>query len=597
MGITDRPADGSGEGAARPIPPGTFGFGFRPSVSRRALLAGSGALALSALLAACGGDDDDDAGGADTTSGGADTTASSDTTASTGTAAAPATSAGGATTDAPATDATAAAEAQTETVTIGLQSLQEQYVDPHFGVGGLIFPLTWAISDTLYRLDESAQYVPGLATEYEISDDSLTWTFTLREGVLMQDGSPFTAADVKTAVDRIVAGADFTHLATFKSYVTGATVVDDTHVQVMTNKPYATLVTDMPAPIPTAYYNEVGDAEFRKKPIAAGAWKFVSQSLNADVRYERFDDFWDDTRKPNFKNLVFQLVPDESSRVAGVQTGAIDIAVGMTAASVTQFEGDDKYKIVETKESGLAYLMAIDNVFPEEDSPLKNLGVRKALLMAIDREGIAASLYGGYAEVAKSPIPSVMLGYDDSAEPLPYDPDAARELLATAGFPDLSVTLNSYNATSTIPDIAKLAETVGSLWDQIGVTTTLNLADAGTILPAWRAKQLHGMGLIGGPVYFYYEPSRLTLSFFSTLAAYTTVSDPDLDALAAEINQEVDQDKREALGRQLSDLLTEQMWGSGMVTISSLAITNENIASWTTIKGCPYVSVAWLRAV
>ena len=129
------------------------------------------------------------------------------------------TTAGGAATTSDA--GAGAAEAQTETLTIGLQSLQEQYVDPHFAVGGLIFPLLWAISDTLYRLDENAQYVPGLATDYEISDDSLTWTFTLRDDVMMQDGTPFTAADVKTAIDRIVTGADFTHLATFKSYVTG----------------------------------------------------------------------------------------------------------------------------------------------------------------------------------------------------------------------------------------------------------------------------------------------------------------------------------------------------------------------------------------
>jgi ABC-type transport system substrate-binding protein len=590
MGDAHVPEDA--ERSVKPIPPGTFGFGFAPNVSRRALLAGSGALALSALLAACGGDDDD-AVSVDTTGGAGGAT----TTAAPGATAPPGTEGGTDTTGAPSTDGTAVAEAQTQTLTLGLQSLQEQYVDPHFAVGGLIFPLLWAISDTLYRLDEDAQYVPGLATEYEISPDKLTWTFTLRDDVLMQDGSKFTAADVKTAVDRIVAGADFTHLATFKSYVTGATVVDDTHVQVMTSKPYATLVTDMPAPIPTAYYNQVGDAGFRQAPMAAGAWKFVSQSLNADVRYERFEDFWDPSRKPNFKELVFQIVPDESSRVAGIQTGALDIAFGMTAAAVKQFEGDDKYNILETKETGLAYLMAIDNVFPEEDSPLKNLDVRKALLMAVDREGIAASLYGGYAEVAKSPIPSVMLGYDDSAEPLPYDPDEAKALLEKAGAADLSITLNSYNATSTIPDVAKLAETVASLWEQIGVKTTLNLADSGTILPAWRAKQLHGMGIIGGPVYFYYEPSRLTLSFFSSLAAYTTVSDPELDALAEQINQTVDKDERTELGRQLSEMLTSELWGSGLVTVSSLAITGTNVDSWTLIKGCPYASVAWLRAV
>ena len=148
------------------------------------------------------------------------------------------TAAGGTETTSGGTEpAEAAPEAETQTITLGLQSLQEQYVDPHFAVGGLIFPLLWALSDFLYRLDENAQYVPGLATDYEISPDSLTWTFTLRDDVMMHDGRTFTAADVKTAVDRIVSGADFTHLATFKSYVTGATVVDDTHVQVTPTSP------------------------------------------------------------------------------------------------------------------------------------------------------------------------------------------------------------------------------------------------------------------------------------------------------------------------------------------------------------------------
>ena len=595
MGDADM-RDDADEREVKPIPPGTFGFGFPGNVSRRALLAGGGAAALTALLAACGDDDDSvtaTTGGATTAApavtAGSSTTAGSDTTEGGSTA----TTSGGTETR---SGGSAAPEATVETITIGLQSLQEQYVDPHFAVGGLIFPLLWAISDTLYRLDEEAQYVPGLATGYEVSADKLTWTFTLRDDVMMQDGTKFTAADVKTAVDRIVAGADFTHLATFKSYVTGATVVDDTHVQVMTNKPYATLVADMPAPIPTAYYNQVGDAEFRKTPMAAGAWKFVSQALNADVRYERFEDYWDASRKPNFKKLVFRIVPDESSRVAGVKTGDLDIAYGLTAAAATQFEGDDAFKIVETKGTGIAYLMAIDNVFPDQDSPLKNLDVRKALTMAVDREGIAKSLYGGYAEVANSPIPSVMLGYDPDAKPLPYDPDGAKDLLAKAGAAGLTLTLNSYNATSTIPDVQKLAETVASLWKAIGINVTLNLADSGTILPAWRAKQLHGAGIIGGPVYFYYEPSRLTLSFFSTIAAYTTVSDPELDALADAINQETDKDKRTELGGQLTTLLTDKMWGNGLVVVSSLSVSGKNVASWTTMKGNPYAVVAWLRA-
>jgi peptide/nickel transport system substrate-binding protein len=585
----DRDAEG--------ITPGTFGFGLIPGgFTRRAMLTGGGALALGAILAACG--DDDDAVTA-TTAGAATTAAPATTTASTGGTDTTTASSGstGSTTAGTEGEGTAAPEASVDTLTLGLQSLQEQYVDPHFNVGGLIFPLTWAISETLYHLDENAQYVPGLATAYEISADKLTWTFTLRDDVKMHDGSTFTAADVKTAVDRILQGADFTHLATFKSYVTGATVVDDTHVQITTGKPYATCVTDMPAPIPTAYYNQVGDAAFRKAPMAAGAWKFVSQTLNADVKYERFDDFWDPSRKPNWKNLTYQLVPDESSRVAGLKTNAIDVAYGMSASAAKQFEGDGSYKIVETKESALVYCMALDNVFPDQDSPLKNVDVRKALLMGIDRDGIAKSLYGGFASAAPSAAPSVMLGYVEGREPLPYDPDGAKDLLSKAGAAGLKVTLNSYNATPSVPDIQKLAETIGSLWKQIGVETELNLADAGTILPAWRAHQLKGTGLIAGPVYFYYEPARLTLSFFSSIAAYTTIDDADLDALSDQINQETDKDKRTALGKQLDEMLNDQLWGLPVLLVSSLAITGKNVASYKTIKGCPYAGpLYWLQA-
>ncbi|MCU1501637.1 MAG: extracellular solute-binding protein family 5 [Ilumatobacteraceae bacterium] len=606
MGSGDQSVDQGDEGEITPIPPGTFGFGHAHGFSRRSLLAG-GALALSAIAAACSSDAKTTtttaapttAGATATTTGSTAATGAPTTTAagSTVTTAGGATTTGAGTAGATTVAGSVAPEAQTETLTLGVQSLQEQYVDPHFAVGGLIFPLTWAISEGLYRQDQNAQYLPALATSYTLSDDKLTWTFTLRTGVKMHDGSAFTANDVKTAVDRIIQGADFTHLATFKSYVTAANVIDDTHVAIVTNKPYATLVSDMPPPIPTGYYNQVGDAAFRKAPMAAGAWKFASQSLNADVRYDRFDDYWDPTRKPNFRKLVFLIVPDESSRVAGIQTGSLDIAFGLSAAAAKQFDGDSKNKVNETKDTALAYVFAIDNNFPDQPSPLLDVNVRKALLMAIDRDGIAKSLYGGFARTAQSPIPPVMMGFDPSVKALPYDPEGAKKMLAAAGAAGMSLTLNSYNATPSIPDVAKLAETIASLWNAIGIKTTLNVADSGTILPAWRSKQLKGAGLLAGPVYFYVEPSRLTSSFFSSKAAYSTVSNAELDALVDQINQETDKAKRTALGKQLSDLLSAQLWGLPIITVSSLAVTGPNVASYTTMAGCPYAGpLYWLSA-
>jgi len=553
-----------------PVAPGVFGF------SRRSFLLGAGSLAGLALVG-CGSDDA--ASGDDAPTAAPDPTAETAPTAEE---------------TADSTDETAApgerTEAATDTITIAVPSLQEAFVDPHFAVGGLVFPLRDAIAEFLYYPDKSGMYVPTLATGYELSDDNLTWTFTLREGVIMHDGSTFTANDVKTAVDRIVEGEDFTHLATFKSYVTGATVIDDLTVAVETNSPYATLVVDMPAPIPTEYYNEVGDQGFREMPMAAGPWKFVSQELNANVRYERHDDYFDLERKPNWRELVYAIVPDESSRVAGIRSGDLDIVYGLTGATADDLATDDNVRIEQVEETGLAYCMMYDNVFPDVDSPLKDVNVRRALLMAIDRDSISETLYRGYAKTANSAAPVVMPGYDPDREPVPYDPEGAQALLADAGYPDgFDITLNSYAQTSTIPDVQKLAETVVAFWSQVGVNAELNIADSATILPQWRNKELAGAGMIAGPTSFYVEPARLTSSFFSSAASYSTVvDDVTLEDLVDSINAEPDADARATLGRELANYLDDQLFGLPLIVVSSLVAVGPNVAVFEQIRANPY---------
>jgi peptide/nickel transport system substrate-binding protein len=561
-----------------PIEPGTFGFGF----TRRSLLAGGGALAVSAFLAACGSSSKSASttvapSGATTTVGGATTTGAPGVSTSAG----------------------ARTEAKTETITIGVPSLQEAFVDPHWAVGGLIFPLLWAIADFLYTPNQENKFVPNLATGFELSADKLTWTFKLRDGVKMHDGSPFTATDVKTAVDRVVKDATMTHLANFKSFVTGATVVDPLTVAVTTNKPYATCVVDMVPPIATNYYNTVGDAKFKTNPVATGPWKFVSQELNANVKYDRHEDYFDAARKPNFKKLVYAIVPDESSRVAGIQTGALDVAYGLTGTTADSLKSDSKVKINENKGTGLGYCMMYDNNFPDVPSPLKDIKVRKALLMAIDRDSIAKTLYKGYAQTATSNMPTVTPGFNPDTKAVPYDPDGAKKLLAEAGQTNLSFTLNTYAQTSTLPDIQKLAQTIIAFWSALGVKATLNVADSATILPQWRNKQLKGAGMIAGPTSFYIEPTRLSAqSFFWSKAPYTTiVGDTKIDDWVAQLNGELDADKRAALGRQMGDYLDEQLYGLPIILVSSLVATGPNVESLGFIKGNPYAGpTSWLIA-
>lgn len=572
-----------------PVEPGVFGF----AVSRRSFLAGSGALAMSAFLAACGGSSNKTSA----------TTAAADTTTPVTTA--NALPSGSAETTVAAAEATTTtlggrAEAKAATITIGVPSLQEANVDPQWATGGLIFPLMWAVSDFLYMQDQNGKFVPTLATGFTLSDDKLKWTFKLRSGVKMHDGSTMTAKDVKTAVDRVTTGPNadkYTHLGNFKSNVTGANVIDDLTVEIITNKPYATLVVDMAPPIATDYYAKVGEDEFKKKPVCTGPWKFVSQELNANVKYERHDDYWDPKRKPNWKNLTYAIVPDESARVAGIKTGTLDIAYGLTASTADGFKGDANIKITEIKETGLGYCMMYDNALPGE-SPLKDARVRRALLMAIDRDSIAKALYKGYATTPTSAVPKITPGFNPDTKAVPYDPEGAKKLLAEAGVTNFELTLSSYT-TSTVPDMPKVAETIVPFWAAVGVKATLNNVEAATYLPQFRNKQLTGAAMLAGPTFFYIEPVRLSaVSFFWSKAPYSTVvGDATIDGIVDELNVETDFDKRAAIGRKMADYLDEQLFGLPIVLTSSLIAVGPNVAEFGFIKSNPYAGpTSWIVA-
>lgn len=489
------------------------------------------------------------------------------------------------------TDGDGAGAAGTDTIRIGVASLQEQFADPHLVVGGLLFPLLWAIGEGLYRQDLDAQWVPALATGYELSEDELEWTFTLREGVKMHDGSTFTANDVKTAADRVLGSDDFAHYSAFRQFVERVEVIDDLTVKVVTNQPFATLLGDMPVPIPTDYYKRVGEEGFRQAPMAAGPFKFVGQELNTSVSYERFDEFWDEERRPNFRELVYEIIPDESSRIAGLRTGSIDIAAGLTPLAAQQFQGQQNVRILESEATAQADVFVVANRHPDEPSPLLDVDVRRALLMAVDRQAIADSLYRGYADVANGGLSPITLGFDEDREAVPYDPDGARELLEQAGAWPLSVTLNSYSATASLPDINKLTEAIAGYWQQLGIDVTLNISEANAYLPEYRARNVRDTGILSSPAQYFTEPGRYNV-YYTTDGAYSTLTDPAVDAVFQELAATVDIDEREELGRQLGDLLAENLWALPMVRVSTLHAIGPGVESWDLMRGNPYAGPA-----
>ncbi|MGY1806182.1 ABC transporter substrate-binding protein [Blastococcus sp. SYSU D00669] len=477
-----------------------------------------------------------------------------------------------------------------------MATLQQQYRDPVLAnEGGNTYPIKWSVGEPLIRQENDLTQVPALATEWTISDDDLTWTISLREGVTMHDGSEFTARDVETSINR-VKGPDFTSYAAYTRKIASVEVVDDLTIRITTTVPYANLLFDTPAPVATDYYNEVGEEAFREAPIAAGPWKFESAVFNESMTLTRFDDFWDEDRIANFETLVLRIMPDESSRVAGLQTGQIDVAQGLTPNSADQLRNAPGISLVSSEQASVANVFFVDNWLPA-DSPLKNPDVRRALMLAIDRESIANSLYRGFGTVPTNATLPVTLGHDESLEAHPYDPEQAQQLLAEAGVSDLAFTMHLYNATTAIADVVRFAEAVAGYWRDIGVDVTLDVLDPATYLDQVVKHQLSGAVVLGTPGLLISDPEKLSI-FYSSTGGYSTVQgDAELDAMFAELSATVDRDAQAEIAGDISRYLHETLYGLPVVALDAVYGVGPKVATYELMEGNPYAGpFYYLRA-
>jgi peptide/nickel transport system substrate-binding protein len=543
--------------------------------SRRAFLAVAGGALAGVALGACGGDNSSSSSGSTT-----------------------ATSSGGAGASTASSGAASSVDQSklADKLTIGIASLASQSPDPfQYRASGAMYQIWYTSADVLARRELDGSLVPSLATEWSVADDQLTWTVTLRDGVTMHDGSKFTANDVKTAIDRVLdpnsAAVKAGGWGPYIAAVAGAEVVDDRHIKITTKQPYPFLVEETPPPIPTAYYQKVGDAGFVKAPMASGPMKYVSQNLNQSMTFERFDEFWDATRKPNYRQLVLQLITEEATRVAGLQTGELDVVYGLSQAALTQLKGNNQVRIIQVPQSAEALAAFLDLYYPDEKSPVLDLRVRKALYMALDRKAIASSLYGPDAVEPYNVGQVAMLGNDTSLKPYPYDPEGAKKLLAEAGQSNMAITIQVFNASGIIPEVQKLASVIASYWKQIGVNADVKVTESGAYLAAYGKHELRGVSIFGQGGTNYEPYSYNTL--YSSKGIYSSLRDPVADDIFARAATTMDQSKREAVGKELSDYFYNQVPTMPVVLIPTYYAVGPKVADFKTKKGQPVAGPYW----
>ena len=522
--------------------------------SRRVLLRRLGEIALGAMttsvLAACG-----PAAATTPTSGPASAPAPNPTAAP---AAAP-TLAPAAAANPTTAPAAAAGGAPSGTLRYANADFSNESLDP------INLESTWgfAMYDSLLTFDEQGDVVGNLADNYTLSDDGLTWTFKIRQGVKFHNGDPLTAADVVFSLQRF-GSKDSTN--PWSPYILknneSITAPDDYTVIYKAQRP------EWPLKIPFAwvriwpknYFNQVGQDGFRANPVGTGPYKFSKWVPKTSMEFDANTDYWGP--KPQWAHIIETLVPEEATRVAQLQRGDVDIIGSLSFDRLVELKNNG----LRLQEVGLPTLASL--CFPATwmtHGPTSDIRVRQAMSYAINRQEICDTFYKGFGKPGGWWFWSEQTwGFDPSQWTAdPFDPNKAKQLLSDAGYPDKfnpqTITLYSNQV------MADLMQIVQGYWQNVGLQTDIQVVDSAVWLSLSFVRVKSDTDKQVGAI----MPSAQTSFFnnvyhsanlFTSTGTRSTGNDPQADKMYQAAVSELDETKAKQLWQQMMHYGYDKMW-------------------------------------
>jgi len=343
--------------------------------------------------------------------------------------------------------------------------------NPFTGASQPSAELWWSIYDGLTRLDWTGGPQPALATSWAAKSPT-TWVFNLREGVTYHTGKPFTANNVVSLINLIQRDEMARFLIPNElALISNARAIDDYTVEITTSLPDAILPKRLATLmlIDTELWDEIGVDGYTVAPVGTGPYKLTTFGRgNAAAELERYEGAW---RVPkSVTSVEYRLVADKTSRIQALVSDQVDVVTGLHVDDVTIVEGLGY--TVDVQSNPQVKSIALPNNLHEDDHPLHDVRVRKALNYAVDKQSIADFIMFGYAEVASQGVTRNTVGFNPNLEPYSYNPDRARALLAEAGYPDGFELLVEVVTDSTTPD-GLMYQKVAQDLQAIGLDVTL----------------------------------------------------------------------------------------------------------------------------
>ncbi|OOR98321.1 ABC transporter substrate-binding protein [Haemophilus paracuniculus] len=426
----------------------------------------------------------------------------------------------------------------------------------------------------------STEIEPALAESWEVSEDGLTYTFKLRKGVkfhsnkVFNPSRDFNADDVVFSFNRQfdpnhpyhkVSNATYPYFKAMKfpDLLKSVEKVDDYTVKITLNKKDATFLSSLGMDFISIYSAEYADKMLQAgkpetidtDPIGTGPFVFAGYQLDQRSRYLANKDYW--KGKADIDRLVFEIVPDATTRYAKLQAGSCDLIDFPNATDIAKMKTDPKVNLLSQEGLNIAYV-----AFNTEKAPFDNVKVRQALNYAVDKKAIIDIVYQGAGVAAKNPLPPTIWGYNNAIKDDEYNPEKAKQLLAEAGYPngfETELWVQPVVRASN-PNPRRMSEIIQSDWEKIGVKAKLVTYEWGDYIKRTKAGELtagtYGWSGDNG------DPDNFLSPLFGSAnignSNYARFKNAELDALLDKAIGLSDKGERAKLYEQAQVLLKEQ---------------------------------------
>ncbi len=442
-------------------------------------------------------------------------------------------------------------------------SLAPTWFDPAETLGIITpFMVMYAIHDALVKAMPGNPMAPSLAESWRVSPDGRVYDFTLRKGVKFHNGDTLTSEDVKFSFERYKgAGAK-----ALKDRVTAVETPGPLHVRFRLKNPWPDFMTFYTAAsgagwiVPKKYVEKVGDDAYKNAPVGAGPYKFVSFTPGVELVMEAFEGYWRKT--PSVKRLVFKVVSDETTRLAALKRGEVDVVYSIRGELAEEMQRTPGLTLRPTVIQAPQWVAMLDQWDPK--SPWYDKRVRLAANLAIDRKAINQAITLGHSKLTYSIIPST---FDFYWQPpaYPFDPAQAKKLLAEAGYP------NGFDAGDYYLDIsyANVQEAIANYLQQVGIRSRLVSRERVSHWSTYADKKYKNLAYTASGA-FGNAATRLE-AYVITGGTYVYGTYPDIDALFKDQAGELDRKKREALLHKTQQLMHDKVMS---IPIWELAFIN-----------------------